>query len=337
MASQIRNESNTNGFEDIHLLNNSLPELDWDEIDIGRQFLGKTLAVPIVINALTGGTEQALIINRLLSAIAAEFGLAMAVGSQTIAIDEPELRPTFSVVRDVNPNGLIFANISARSSLTAAIEAVDMIKADALQIHFNIPQELAMPEGDRSFRGMLANIRDIVKECPVQVIAKEVGFGFSRPSILRLFEAGIQIFDIGGKGGTNFVQIEDHRRGNFAGEFDEWGIPTAVSLAETISTELNLKVIASGGVRTAMDAGKALAMGADLVGIAGPFLKTLVNDGDKILKRRIQDLIYRLKAILMMTGSRNLSELSQQPLIILNTTAQWLEARGIDKDKWTNK
>lgn len=314
-----------------------MPELDWHEINIEKQFLGKTLAVPIVINAITGGTEQALHINKSLATIAAEFGLGMAVGSQTIAVDNPSLKPTFSIVRDINPDGLIFANISAQSNPAAAMEAVSMIKADALQIHYNIPQELAMPEGDRSFRGLLNNTRSIVAECPVPVIAKEVGFGFSRSSIYRLYEAGVKIFDVGGKGGTNFVQIEDHRQGNFAGEFDEWGIPTAVCLAEAIYTGLNIEVIASGGIRTAMEAGKALAMGADLVGIAGLFLKTLINEGDILLKQKLQDIIYRLKAILMMTGSRNLSELKKQPVIILNTTAQWLEAMGIDKYKWINR
>ncbi len=308
-----------------------------EEIDLGIDFLGKRLRLPMVINAITGGTEQAGRINQILASIAARYEIAMAVGSQTIAIEDPGLRYTFSIVREVNPDGLIFANISAGSGITEALEAVDMINADALQIHFNIPQELAMPEGDRSFKGILSRIQKITEKCQVPVIAKEVGFGFSRESIRRLYEAGVSIYDIGGKGGTNFVSIEDQRSGKFIGELDQWGIPTAVSLIEAVSMDLPIRIIASGGIRTAPDAAKAYALGADMVGMAAPFLRTLLNHGPEKLEREIEDLIYRLKAVFLMTGSRNLEQIKKQPLIILNETAQWIEARGINKLRWSDR
>ncbi|KUG04663.1 isopentenyl-diphosphate delta-isomerase, fmn-dependent [hydrocarbon metagenome] len=291
----------------------------------------------MVINAITGGTEQASRINQTLASIAARYQVAMAVGSQTAAIDDPGLRYTFSIVRECNPDGLVFANIAAGSGTSEALEAVAMINADALQIHFNIPQELAMSEGERSFRGILDRVQKIVENCHVPVIAKEVGFGLSRESIGRLYEAGIRIYDIGGKGGTNFISIEDQRSGKFMGELDQWGIPTAVSLMEAVSLDLPMQIIASGGIRTVADAAKAYALGADMVGIAGPFLRILLNHGPEELERKIEEMIYRLKAVFLMTGSCNLEQMKNQPLIISNETAQWIEARGIDRLRWSQR
>ncbi len=327
----------SSGLENIRLLNCSVPELDLEEIDPGTEFLGKKLRLPLIINAITGGTEQAGRINRALSSVAARQQIAMAVGSQTIAIEDTGLRHTFSLVREVNPDGLIIANISAGSSIKEAVEAVEMIDADALQLHFNLPQELAMPEGERSFKGMLKQVREINENCPVPVIAKEVGFGFSRESIERIHELGIKIFDIGGQGGTNFVSIEDQRSGNFRGELDQWGIPTAVSLIEALSLDFPIQVIASGGLRSALDMAKALALGADMTAKAGSLLKILLNHGAEQLEMELEAMEYRLKAILLMSGARNLEEIQQKPLVILNETAQWIEARGIDKYRWSRR
>jgi isopentenyl-diphosphate delta-isomerase len=314
-----------------------VPELSIDDIDLSSYFLSKTLLYPLVINAITGGTSEAHRINRSLGALAREHGLAMAVGSQTLAIHERELRNTFNIVRKENPQGIILANVSAAASLEQALEAVDMIEADGLQLHFNIPQELAMPEGDRDFSGVIEKVAYLVKKCPVPIIAKEVGFGFSREAALRLYEAGVRCFDIGGMGGTNFVAIEDQRQGLFAHEYDAWGIPTAMSLGEVLALEKSVKVIATGGMRTALDGVKALAMGADLLGMAGPLLKIMVTEGDTALQQYLQGYLYRLKAGLLMTGSHNIEELQQKPTVILGKTAQWLTARGIDVHRWAKK
>lgn len=322
------------GFEDVYLINDSVPELSIDDIDLSSYFLCKTLLYPLLINAITGGTSEAQQINRSLAVLAREHGLAMAVGSQTLALHETDLRNSFTIVRQENPQGIILANVSAASSLEQALQAVDMIGADGLQLHFNIPQELAMPEGDRDFSGVIENVSRLVEKSPVPIIAKEVGFGFSQEAVLRLYEAGIRCFDIGGKGGTNFVAIEDQRQGLFAREFDEWGIPTAMSLGEVLALELPVKLIATGGIRTALDGVKALAMGAALIGMAGPLLRILVREGEIALNNYLQGYLYRLKAGLLMTGSRNLEELQQKPMIIIGRTAQWLTARGIDVNYW---
>lgn len=316
------------------MINNSMPELNLEDIDLSVNFLGKKLEAPLLINALTGGTEQAWSINRDLALLSRKHGLAMAVGSQTIAINVPELRKTFAVARDCNPDGVIIANLGAGSDVEKAMEAVEMISADALQIHFNVPQELAMSEGERKFKGLLENVKQIVQHCPVPVIAKEVGFGLSRETAKKLYGIGVRIFDIGGRGGTSFTFIEDKRDGKFNNEFNDWGIPTAVSLGEIVSLELPVQLIASGGIRTAADAAKAISMGADLVGIAGFFLKILLAQGFAGLDTKISEFKYRLRSAFLMTGSSNSKEIKQKPLVILGETAEWLRARGVDPCTW---
>ena len=318
-------------------MHNAVPELDYDSIDLSQAFLGKPLQYPLLINAITGGTEMSGKINRALAMLARDFGLAMAVGSQSIALTDRERSHTFAVVREVNPHGIILANISALAKPEAALEAVEMVAADALQLHLNVPQELAMREGERHFSGMLDNIARIAAMSPVPVIAKEVGFGLAMESVKLLYDAGVRLFDTGGQGGTNFIVIEDLRQGCFDNELDYWGLPTAVSLAEIISLGLPVKVIASGGIRTAMDAAKALCMGADMVGMAGPLVKHYVQQGSDSLSAFMEQWLYRLKAVFLMTSSPDLAAIRKKPLIILGNTRAWLEARHIDCGLWSRQ
>jgi len=325
----------SSGFEDIYFINDSVSELNFEEIELSLDFLHKRLQYPLVINALTGGTNRGRLINENLAILANKYKIAMAVGSQTIALEDPGLRDSFTAVRDINPEGLVFANVGMTVSYERALQAVEMIAADALQVHFNIPQELAMVDGDRNFRGVINNIENIVKHCPVPIIAKEVGFGFSSESIIKLYHAGVRIFDVGGKGGTNFIVIEDKRDGLFDGELDDWGIPSAVSLAEAVSCSLPIQTIASGGIRTACDVAKALSMGSDLVGMAGPLLRSMLEHGVNDLDKKLETLIYRLKSVFIMTGAKNIREIRQKPLIIIKETADWLRVRGIEPEKWS--
>ena len=292
---------------------------------------------PVIINALTGGTDQARRINQGLAELAARYGLAMAVGSQTIAIQDPGLRDTFRIVREVNPEGIVLANIGANSDVSDALTAVEMIDADALQLHFNIPQELAMQEGDRNFKGIMKKVQAIVDNCPVPVIAKEVGFGLSRESVNKLYQIGIKYFDNGGSGGTNFISIETQRHVSFNSEMLDWGIPTAVSLGEICSLSLPITIIASGGIRSSLDAARALAMGAELVGIAGPLLKVFLREGIDKLDHWMEQFLFTLKAVFLMSGSANLMQIKEHPLIITGTTAEWLKARGLDPQKWSRQ
>lgn len=302
-----------------------------------RNVWGKELKFPLIVNAITGGSEPALDINRVLAGLCQKYGLAMAVGSQTIALQEPGCIESFSVVRESNPDGIIIANLSAAASIDDAQAAVDMVNADALQLHFNIPQELAMAEGDRHFKGIIEQVARIVETCPVPVIAKEVGFGFSRESVQRLYDTGVRIFDTGGQGGTNFIAIEDKRGGAFQGELNSWGIPTAVSLLEILDSNLPVKIIASGGIRSALDVAKSLALGADMVGIAGSLLKILLHQGAAELDSWLNDFLYRLQAVCLMCGAANTESIRGKSVIILGPTAEWLRARGIDPSQWAKR
>ncbi len=337
IAGKMKDGPCTSGFEDIILIQDSVPELNLDDIDTSSIFLGKRLESPLIVNALTGGTEQARKINKALAAMAEKYKIAMAVGSQTIALEEPDAVASFTVVREVNPEGIILANISAARPLRDALEAVSMISANGLQIHFNIPQELAMNEGDRCFKGILENVKRLVDSVQVPVIAKEVGFGFSREAAEKLFAAGVRHIDNGGKGGTNFLAIENQRKGYFNKDMLDWGIPTAVSLAEIVSLKLPVSLVASGGIRTVQDTAKAIALGADQVGITAPFLKTLLQQGEDVLHEYMQRFLYQLKAVFLMCGASNCREMQKKPLIILGDTAAWLQRRGIDLSAWAQR
>lgn len=325
----------TSGFEDLHLIHNAIPDLDYNDIELNGELFNKTYSYPLLINAITGGTEEAQKINESLAILAEKYGLLMAVGSQTIAIDDDSLIKSFSIVRECNPKGIIIANLSASASINEVKKAIDMISADAIGLHFNVAQELAMFEGDRNFKGVLDNVAKVVELSPVPVIAKEVGFGFSYEMVQALYDTGLRFIDIGGKGGTNFISIEDQRNGLFKQELDDWGISSAVSLAEAVSVQKDMKFIASGGLRTAHDLAKALAIGAELAGIAGLFLKILIKEGFDYLDDYLENYLHQLKAIYLMTGSKNTKELQEKPLIITGLTAEYLERRGIKPEIWS--
>ncbi len=286
---------------------------------------------------MTGGIDEALALNRDISELGARFNIGIAVGSQTIALENKQLAESFKVVRKVNRNGLILANVAANTNPRMALRATEMIEADGLQLHLNVPQELAMREGDRKFKGLMDNIAEIVHLSPVPVIAKEVGFGMSRETAKQLFDIGVHILDMGGRGGTNFIAIEQARSGVLADEFASWGIPTAASIAEIVSLDLPIVVVASGGIRSGLEAAKALALGADIIGIAGRFLRVWSDQGRKGLEEEINRLSYHLRASMLMTGSKTVAELRRKPLVISGPTAHWLAARGIEVSKWARR
>lgn len=324
-----------NGFSDIYLVNDALPELDFDQIDTFLDFLDKKLSAPLLINAMTGGHPDVKQINTSLAKVAAMTGIALAVGSQTAGLENPEVRHTYRVARDENPDGVLLANLSALASLDMAKEAIDMIAADGIQLHLNAAQELSMGEGDRKFGGTLANIEKIVKESPVPVIIKEVGYGLSRETVQRLYDAGVRYIDIGGKGGTDFVKIENMRSNRDAdGTFQNIGILTAPSLIETLSLNLPVTIIGSGGFTGGTDTVSALVLGAKLVGIAGHFLQVYAMNSEEGLYQRIQNIIDNLRRTMLMIGAANLVELAGKPAVITGFTAEWLLRRGVDISKY---
>ncbi|HHW54285.1 MAG: type 2 isopentenyl-diphosphate Delta-isomerase [bacterium] len=320
------------GFADIHLIHRCLPELAWEEVDTSTSFLGLSLSAPIIINAMTGGAQDVAEINAALSRAAAATGIGLAVGSQTAALENPDLEATYRIVREENPRGVILANINAHTTPQDALRAVEMVAADLLQVHLNPAQELVMPEGERDFRGLLENIRAIVAAVPVPVIVKEVGCGIAGEDAIALAETGCKGIDIGGRGGTNFIAIEQARRQDTLGQgLVEWGIPTAVSLLE-VAARLkgrDVVLIASGGINNSTAIAKSLALGARAVGIAGHFLRLLLKGGEDSLREGIMALIDELKMLLLLTGNKRPADLTNTPVVVTGLTAAWLRARGI--------
>ena len=99
------------GFEDIRLIHRALPEIDLDMVSTETTFFGKKLAAPLIISAITGGTEDAAKINEVLAEVAEEKQIGISVGSQRIAIAQPETIPTFSIVREKAPSTFVMGNL----------------------------------------------------------------------------------------------------------------------------------------------------------------------------------------------------------------------------------
>ncbi len=321
------------GFSDIQLVHNCLSGLDFSAVDLSTAIAGIKLPHPLVINAMTGGDQSVMETNRRLAIAAKRTNAAMAVGSQNIALKDPSVINTFTVVREENPDGVIFANIGAYATARQAQSVVDMLGADALQIHLNIAQEMVMPEGDRDFRGYLDNIKKIIAVLDVPVIVKETGCGIAMEQAGELIAAGVSAIDISGCGGSNFLAIEAARGEAFAHpELLSWGITTAASTLEAATVAKGrADIVVSGGIRSALDLAKALACGGRAAGIAAMFLRTLAKSGndEESVSQSITDLLDGLKKTMLLAGAANIDDLHKKPIVITGNTREWLTARGI--------
>ena len=323
----------SNGFEDIHLVHNCLPDLAEKDISLASSIAGISLEHPLIVNAITGGAEDVTAINRNLAEFARRTHSVIAVGSQYGAVVNPALRETFQIVRKVYPSGKIWANVGAYATVNDAQAAVDMIDACALQIHLNPGQESVMPEGDRDYSGYLDNIARIAAAVSVPVIVKEVGCGIAREQAVQLIQAGVRVIDVGGYGGTNFLAIESARRENpLADEDLAWGIPTAISAVEVASVlfPASGELMVSGGVRTAQEVVKSLSLGAAAVGMAEPILRRIQSDGMENAVEWFAGLLQEVRRYLLLLGAAKPAELARVPLVIRGETRDWLQARGID-------
>lgn len=306
--------NNNNQFDKIILQNNSLPEIDFSQIDTKVNFLGKTLNFPLVINAITGGFDEAIDINKQLGLLAKKYNIAIAVGSQSIAIKNDRCDDSYKIVREVCKNGVVLSNLGANCKLENAQKAVDMLDADGIQLHLNCAQEIFMYEGDRNFKGILKNIENIVHKLGKPVIVKEVGFGISKSVAEKLYNVGVKYIDIGGKGGTNFIEIENLRTNTDKyEEFYDWGISTAQSLCQCVGVNENLNIICSGGITRADEIVKSLCVGAKIVGISGIILKKLLLDGYKEAQKYLSDLVEKTKIMMLLVGAENVDELKNIP------------------------
>lgn len=333
-----QNDNSSSVFEDIKFIHQSLPNISMFDVRLDYSFGELSLSSPIFINAMTGGGgERTYRINKELAIVARNTGIAMAVGSQMAAIKDKNERYTFEIVRKENPNGVIIANLGSEATVDQAKMAIDMIEANALQLHLNVIQELTMPEGDRDFSGALKRIEAIVSKVNIPVIVKEVGFGMCQETVQSLFSVGVSVVDIGGHGGTNFAEIENKRRESSLSFFNQWGIPTAISLIEAENASKRMLIIGSGGFTSAIDIAKGLAIGANAIGIAGYFLRILIEDGIEALVRKIETLHQELKMIMTALGARTISDLKSVSVIISGDSYHWLNQRGIDTKKYSQR
>lgn len=311
------NNYGSNGFPDVVLQNNSLPDVNFNDINTEYVFLDKYIDSPLMINAMTGGTEYSGEINRKLARLAVKYNIPIAVGSQTIAFDNPEAADTFRKVREINRDGIVIANLSANLNIENAYKAVDMIEADAVQLHLNVVQEMCMAEGDRGFKGVLENIREIAALSEVPVIVKETGFGMSFETAGKLYAAGVRYIDISGWGGTNFVSIESSRNSERdCSSMESLGIPTALSLLECRKASSDLFVICSGGIAKPDEIIKALCMDADMVALGGTILRILIEKGYEAAEKYMEDLIKGIKVLMLLLGAADISELKNVPYLL---------------------
>jgi isopentenyl-diphosphate delta-isomerase len=336
------------GFQDIRLIHRALPELDLDEIDTKISLYGRELSAPLIISAITGGTPRAKEINETLAAVAEEKKIGIGIGSQRIAIEQPETRDTFSIVREKAPNALVMGNLGCSQlvsgwGLEEINEVITMVEADALCLHMNPLQEAVQPGGDTDYRGILKILGEITKKINTPVIMKETGCGIAYEDAVKMEKAGVQGLDIAGVGGTSWSAVEYHiakedgkKDLEYLGQaLWNWGIPTAISVVET-SWKTSLDIIASGGIRTGTEIAKAITLGADVGGIAKPFLEK-VNKGEKVVEEYVDNIIQEFKVVMFLVGAKNVEELRKVPVLILGRTAEWLRLRGFDVLEYANR
>lgn len=317
LTEDVEFRSVTTGLERYRLPYEALPEISRNEVDTSASLLGRWLSMPLVISSMTGGTDQGAAYNRIFAAAAQRFNIAMGVGSQRVALENPELADTFRV-REVAPDILLFANLGAVQlndgySVDSCVRAVEMIDADALVLHLNPLQESIQSGGDTNYRGLAAKIGDVCANVGVPVIVKEVGHGISGRTAGLLADAGVDCIDVAGAGGTSWAKVESYRSGAsdsqfHAGHLLEWGIPTADSLLAVRRSAPGVPVIASGGIRSGEDIAKSIALGAAAVGMALPMLKAA-----SVSAEALDELIGRLREELVTAmfcaGARTVEEL----------------------------
>lgn len=315
----------TTGLERYRFIHQAVPEQNLADIDSSVNLFGKQLSAPLLISSMTGGTDVAYRINRNLAQAAQQHRIAMGLGSQRAAIEDERLSYTYQV-RDLAPDIMLFANLGAVQlnygyGIYHCQKAVDMIEADALILHFNVLQEAVQPEGDTDFSGLLKKVEQVCRDMPVPVIAKEVGWGFSKKNVVDLANAGIAAIDVAGSGGTSWSEVEYHRAPNtvyarVAASFADWGIPTADAVQYAAQAAPTLPIIASGGLRDGIDIAKCIALGATLGGIAGSFLKAANISLDEV-NQLIEALIAQIRIAMLCSGASNIAELQKTPLLRL--------------------
>ncbi|HJJ36607.1 MAG TPA: type 2 isopentenyl-diphosphate Delta-isomerase [Methanocorpusculum sp.] len=311
------------GFADVRLVHQAAGGADMADIDTRTTLFGHELSAPLFIAGMTGGHPDTLVLNRTLAEVAESANIAMGVGSERAALEDPALADSFTVVRDTAPHAFIAGNIGAAQILEHGAEwaeqAVELIDADALCIHLNPLQELFQPEGDPAGRDICSAISEAVAAVSVPVIVKETGAGMSRESAAKFYAAGAAAVDVGGFGGTSWAKVEMLRSGRLHASdkthqlseepFLDWGIPTAVSVFEVAQVKCG-PVIATGGLRSGLDLAKSIALGADMGGMAKELLAPAL-EGTSALSKKVAGIIDELRTAMFLTGADTVADLGR--------------------------
>jgi len=325
-------------WDDVEIVHNALPEIDFDEVDPSVTLFGKRLKAPIMITGMTGGFPDAVKINSNLAHAAADVGIAMGVGSERAAILRGQFPESYACVKEF-PVPLKFANIGAPQIISQgpnddaitpeqALLAMELIEADALAIHLNFLQEMVQPEGDRKAKGALERIGRLAHTMPV--MAKETGAGLSLSVAEKLVDYGVRAFDVSGRGGTSFAAVEHHRalaqgavrEARVGKTFWNWGIPAPVAVRALVP--LGLPVVASGGIRTGLDVARAVVLGATAAGTAGGILRA-ASTSFEATKMELEQMVHEFKVAMFLTGSSNVAEMRQAPYVLTGETRQWID------------
>lgn len=321
-------------FDDVEFIHHALGGVNIDDVNLPVTVGDMNWRQPFYINAMTGGTKQALQVNTALAEAAAQTGTTIASGSVSIALDHPELADTFRVLRTLNPSGTVIANIGAGRTLDDAKRAVDLLEADALQVHVNAVQETVMPEGSRNFGDWLPILENIVAGLNVPIIVKEVGFGLSRRTLDQLRDIGVDIADVSGSGGTNFARIEGARREDGFNDLDSFGQSTVECLLDAPEFPT---VLASGGVRNPLDAVRALALDARAVGIAGRVLRVAIDGDSDAVAKHLEWWEARIAELCALLGATTPGALTSTDVLLRGRVREFCMLRGIDASMYTRR
>ena len=338
LQKNVQAKTTSTYLEYVKLVHNALPELDYDDIDTSTKFLDKKFAAPIIIDSMTGGTDEATVINGRLGELAEKYGFGMGLGSQRAGLKSEELAATYSIARKNAPNAFLIANIGGAQlakglTIDEARKIVKMIKANALVVHLNPLQELVQPEGEPRYRGVLGKISDLAKTIDVPVIVKEVGAGISKEVAIKLEMAGVAAINVAGAGGTSWAGVEklraeavkDDLKRHLGEMFWDWGIPTAASLIEARKA-VRIPLIASGGLRNGLEVAKCVALGASIAAMAYPFLRAASQSRENLFAFA-DTLLAELRSAMFLVGARNISALASSKYILTGALAQEVSSR----------